>query len=259
MNDLNRGMGDNAPPDDIIILREQLADEAAPLIARRDELLASADRAPDEILDEEAAGKVADLIRLIAACHKAAEGSRVARKEPFLASERAVDGFFKKITDPLAQAKRIIEGRLTAYQRRKAEDERRRREEAERAARAEADRLRREAEAKAAALKTEQDLAAAVTAEAQAKQAAADAESAAKNAAAKAAELSRSRGNLGAVASLRTFWDFAEIDRAAIDLETLRQHLPMTAIETAVRSFVKAGGRQLRGVRIFENSTTSVR
>jgi hypothetical protein len=74
-----------------------------------------------------------------------------------------------------------------------------------------------------------------------------------------AAELSRSRGDYGSVASLRTYWDFADLERAALDLETLRSHLPQDALEKAVRSYVKAGGRELRGVRIFENTQAAVR
>jgi hypothetical protein len=263
MNDvateLAPALGHNSPPDDITILRERLEDEAASLLRRRDELLGSVDRAPLEIGDDDTAGRVADLIKLVMACHKNAEAARVARKEPFLASGRAVDGFYKQITDPLERAKKTVESRLTAYQRRKADEERRRREEEARAQAAEAERQRRDAEAAAAALKSEEDLDAAIIAEEHAAQAAADAVQAQRAAEAKPADLSRSRGTFGSVASLRTFWDFTDLDRAALDLETLRPHLPQDAIEKAVRSFIKAGGRELRGVKIFENTASVVR
>lgn len=53
-------------------------------------------------------------------------------------------------------------------------------------------------------------------------------------------------------------WTFDEYDRDALDLEALRQHLPTDAIEKAIRSFIKAGGRDLRGVRIYERQEARV-
>ena len=52
---------------------------------------------------------------------------------------------------------------------------------------------------------------------------------------------------------------FDEIDRASLDLEALRVHIPADGLETAVRSFLKAGGRELRGTRIFETTVATVR
>ena len=49
------------------------------------------------------------------------------------------------------------------------------------------------------------------------------------------------------------------LDRDALDLSTLRPFLPLDALEKAVRGFIRAGGRELKGVRIFENTATSVR
>tara|TARA_R110000868_G_scaffold350642_4_gene611924 strand:+ start:639 stop:1226 length:588 start_codon:yes stop_codon:yes gene_type:complete len=81
----------------------------------------------------------------------------------------------------------------------------------------------------------------------------------AAEATAKAADLSRTRGDHGSVSSLRTFWTFSDVERATIDLEVLRHHIPEEALEKAVRSFVKAGGRELAGARIFEDTKTVVR
>lgn len=249
----------NMPPSDAEILSERLNGKYSDTLKRRDELLASAARAPAEVADEGAAGKFADLVKLLSACTKNAEAERVAEKEPHLAAGRSVDGFFRGITDPLAAAKKTLEQRLTVFQRKKAEAERRRREEEEQRQREEAAKLAREAAARADALTNEEDLTAAIAAEEAAKQAQADAAKAQREAAAKPAELSRSRSDIGSVASLKTFWDFEDLNRDAVDLEALRQHLPLAAIETAIRSFVKAGGRELRGARIFENTSTVVR
>jgi hypothetical protein len=87
-----------------------------------------------------------------------------------------------------------------------------------------------------------------------------------KAATASAADLSRTRGDLGSVASLRTDWVFDNLERTNIDLEALRQHLPLTAIEQAVRSWInankdglKSGEAKLRGVRVFEQTKAVVR
>lgn len=249
----------NRPPSPAEEIIASLEVDSAALLHRRDELLASVTRVPAEIADPETAGKVADLIKLFMACGKNAEAERVARKEPHLEAGRAVDAFYKRITEPLEKAKRAIEARLTLWQRKVAEAERRRREEEAARLREEEERKRQEAEAAAAQIETEEDLSAAISSEERARQAGADAAVAQKAAEAKPAELSRERGELGSVASLRTYWDFKEMDRASLDLEALRSHIPILALEQAVRSLIKAGGRSLRGVVIFENSRTAVR
>lgn len=252
-------IGGNNPPSPIEALRAELAENSGKLIARRDELLSGVERAPAEIADEEICGKVADLVKMIMACHKASEAARVAAKEPYLEAGRAVDGFYRAITDPLEKARKTLDQRLTAYQRRKAEEERRRREEEAARQRAEAEAARRAAEEAEAKARDERDLADAITAEEIARQAVADAAMAQRAAEAKPAELSRSRGDYGAVASLRTRWVGEIADRDALDLDALRPHLPIDGLERAVNAFVRAGGRELRGAKIYEVSTTAVR
>lgn len=262
--------GTNNPPSDIEILQEKLREELASLFGRQKALLGAVDRAPLLIDDEETSGKMADLARQIAACRKAIEDRRVAAKEPFLALERAVDAVCVKPRDELDKAKKLIADRLTAWQRKKEAEERRRREEAERAAAEAAKRAQEEANKAAATLQTEADLDAAIAAEDLAKQATADAAAASRASNAKAAELSRTRGDYGAVASLRGFIDFDGLDRATLELDALRPYLPQDAIEKAVRAYIRARGEELlpviragnqplKGVRIFENSRTAVR
>lgn len=248
----------NNAPHDANPLRERMAEESADLLARRDELLAGAARVPATIGDDETAGKVADFLKMTTACIKNAETKRVDTKEPFLAAGRTVDAFYKAVTEPLDKMKRNVEARLTAWQRQKAEEERRARVEAERLAQEAARKAAEAARLAEQAIRDEAQLQRAIEAAETAKQAQADAVVAEKSAAAKPAELSRTRGEVGAVASLRTFWDFTDLDRATLDLEALRQHLPADALEKAVRAFVKAGGRELRGVTIFENTATRV-
>jgi regulator of protease activity HflC (stomatin/prohibitin superfamily) len=255
-------IGDNRPPRDLLTgdaLQEQLRDEHLPVIMRKDQLLEAYNRMPGEITDAATAGKAADFIKQITACIKAADSARVGAKEPYLEGGRAVDGFFKAVTNPLDYTKQLVNRRLTVWQQRVEAEERARRMEEERLAREAAEAKRREAEAAAQAARDARALDDAILREAAAKQAEADAAKAAAAAAAKPAELSRTRGEYGSLASLRTDWVFDNLDRDALDLEALRQHFPSDGLEKAVRAFIKAGGRDLRGVRIFETTTAVVR
>lgn len=254
-------LGDNNPPPDLLVgdaLRFELETNNASLVKRRDELLAAEARIP-AIEDDDVAQRVTDFVKQVAAAAKAADTARVGAKEPYLEGGRTVDGFFKHISDPLLDLKKRVEGKLTKYLREKEAAERRRREEEARLAREEEDRLRREREEAERAVRDQQTLDNAIAAETAEQQAAADTVNAEKAAAAKPAELSRTRGEYGGLSSLRTEWTFADLDREEIDLEALRHHLTVDGLEKAVRSFVKAGGRELRGVRIFQDTRAVVR
>lgn len=254
----NSMIGHNAPPIDAAIIADGLKEQFSDLTRRRDELLAAEARIPP-IDDEDTARKIADFVKQITAASKAADTARVAAKEPFLAAGRSVDGFFKAISDPLTDLKKKVERRLTDYLRAKEAEERDRRLREEREARERAEQARREADAAAQAMRDAASLDTAVQAEKAADAAAADAVKAEVAATAKPAELSRVRGEYGAVSSLRTEWVFEGVDRATIDLEALRPYLPVDGIEKALRSYIRAGGRELRGVRIFETTTAVVR
>lgn len=245
-------------PDAATAIRENLMEKHAEIMKRVTDLLEAAKRAPEKIESDEVAGRMGDFSKQLAACLKNAEAARVAEKEPHLAAGRTVDGWFKNLADPLDKAKAGVGRVLTDYLRVKEAAERAERERVareERAAALAAAEASRLAEQAARDAKT---MDAAIDAEELARKAAADAALAAKEAAAKAADLSRTRGDLGSVSSLVEFWDFKDIDRDALDLEALRQHLPMEALEKAVRSFVKAGGRSITGATVFENSKARV-
>ncbi len=233
----------NNPPDDIEVLRDLLADKHKTLLDRAQSLIEAKERQP-EITDDIIAGKVSDYIKLVSAAMKNAEAERTATKEPYIAAGRAVDTFFKaKITEPLDAVKRETERKLTTYLQAK-EAERRRQAEAE------AERLRKEAEAELA--KATESLDAAVAKEN-------EAVAAAETAGAKPAELSRTRGEIGSVASLRQVWKGEITDRATLDLDALRPYIPAAALDTAINGFVKAGGRELRGAKIYQHTSATVR
>jgi hypothetical protein len=73
------------------------------------------------------------------------------------------------------------------------------------------------------------------------------------------AELARTRGDFGSVSTLQRKWTGELENRKTLDLEKLREHLPEAALEQAIRAFVAAGGRALRGARIFEDTTAQTR
>ncbi len=266
------GIGDNQPPEDADPLRDRLTDTHGALIARHAALLAEeAARVPETIEDEETANDVSDYESDLIKCLKALEGARVAEKEPFLTAGRAVDGFFQKLAgnpkpphSGLNKIKATANHALTIWGRKKRDAELRRRREEENKARAEAEKARQKAEeADKAAMEaqetTDREMDSAIEAEDRAAQAEADHVTAQRAAEASAAEMSRSRSDKGAGFGLVTFWDYRALNRRIIDLEKLRQHLPEDAIISAVKSYIKAGGRQLTGVEIFENTTNRTR
>lgn len=246
----------NNPPDPIAELAARLEQSNAPLLKRKEDLAAAAGRMP-EISDDETAGKASDFIKLISAALKTSEAARTEAKEPHLAAGRTVDTFFKnRVSDPLTTLKRDVESKLTTYLQRK-EAERRR------AADEEARRIREKAAAEARAAQqaaTQGDVRAAATALDAAATMSQQAQSvAAKAQAATPAELSRTRGEVGSVASLRQTWVGEVEDRETLDLEALRPYLAMDALRTAVGGFVRAGGRELKGARIYQQTTAAVR
>lgn len=237
-----------------------LESENADLVKRKTDLLAAFARAPITVDDDETCGRMGDFSKQLGACVKEAEARRQAAKEPTLQAGRIIDGFFKKsITEGVDSAKRTIGDRMTGFLRKKEEAERRRREEEERAARAAADEARKQAAAAEAQMRTEADLVVATAAHEEAAQKAGDALKAAQAAEAKASELSRTRGDYGALASLRTEI-VGEVDEVLpTTLQTLAPFIAKEAVEKALRLAIRNGIRDVPGCRIFERKTAAVR
>lgn len=262
--DVAEMIGHNNPPP----VAERLAEDYSALIDAVDALALRANKAPKGIEDDDAMAPVSSLVKEISATSKRVEKLRVDEKEPYLKAGREVDGFFKTLTDRLDRMHRNLNARITDYLREKAmaerrareEEERRRREEERRAAE-EAERAMREAQAAEAAARmvdAERALAEAVQADQRAKDARVDAMLAEQAAAAKPADLARTR-TADTLSTLRREWVFEIEDLSAVPLEALRPYIARDAIEKAVRGFVRVGGRQLAGVRIYENETAVVR
>lgn len=194
--------------------------------------------------EDEAAAARADADRIRAESAAKEEEGRRAQQ----AAERAAK-------EKEAEAARIAKLAERAAQEREEAAERTRKE-AERAAR----QVEREAEERA--LQAQRDVKAA-TREAnktldEAVRADKYADKLERKADASLADLSRTRGD-HSVSSISTHWQGEVVDRASLNLETLRPFLPLDALNQAVNAYVRAGGRQLAGARIWEEIKSQVR
>lgn len=288
------GIGHNNPPvetPDEIAERLGLAHIA--LVGRRDDLLKMNDRLPaPDAVDDDWEKKLSDGIKAAQTLIKSSEARRADEKEPFLAAERAVDGFFYGCSGPIEKLKDRMSALLSAYQRAKARREAERRQ--EEARKAEAARVAAEAERKrleaverkraqefedaaraaekkraterdrAAAAKRANESAAAGRRASEAREAAARAADAAEQARratrARNADLSRSRTDLGVVASLRTNYDFEIEDNERVG----RQYCSPDKgkIRAAINAAIQDDGScklKIPGVRIFPKADSVVR
>jgi DNA repair exonuclease SbcCD ATPase subunit len=286
-------------------LREMLAEQHGTILQRADDLRDAAGRVP-EIDNDDTLGKAADFVKQITATVKKLDAIRVDEKEPFLTAGREVDGLFNGPKDALEKAKSGVSKKMTAYLEEKARKEREAREAEERARREEARRqeearLKAEAERRAAeeaarkaeeetrrlANKRKQDEEATARAEQDARiarerlaRAEEEAEAerkrseeaeakrieAEKAARAKPADMARTRGDMGALATLRRKWVHEIVDPDALDLNQLRPWLSAEAlakaIDAAIRNGVRPdgdGNQPIPGVRIYEISESTVR
>jgi hypothetical protein len=269
MNDIPRGIGDNSQAGLLADLEplanfrppslDVLEAEIAALIARREQLLAGVERMPEAIDNEETEKRASDMAKMLGAAIKQVDKIRLARNEPAREMQALVNAVYGRVSEPLARAQAVVLGRLTTFQRAKAEADRIRREEEARRHREEAAQARRAAEDAERLLNTDADLDAAISAGELAVQAEVDAIRAEQATRASLADLSRQRGDYGATASLRQYWDFEVADYDQVDLNALRAHLPRDVIDKAIRSYIRAGGRDLGGAQIFRTSRTTVR
>ena len=208
-------IGDNRPkpmtPEEVAAW---LTDTCADLTKRQQEIIAGAERFaakyPDGIPDEEVQGKAADFAGgkgAMAAFLKLAEARRVSEKQPFDQAAIAVQGFFKKLAEPVAAAQTTMRRAMTAYSDKQEAIKR----EAARKAAEEAAAKAREAEAEAMKTMKAEELARATTLAQAAEKAEAHAE-------AKPAEHTRVTGQLGTTVSTHTRWLFKEDESDLLEL-----------------------------------------
>jgi hypothetical protein len=277
---------DNRPP---LISANELASDHEDLLNALSALELEAENAPMDVANDETCGKLQDIVRAIDAYGRKSGNTRTGRietlrqtiKQPFLAGEKTVDGFFNNLIDERCdKATRPLRDRVGNYLRAKEAAERRRRDEQARLLREEEERQRqvaREAEEAAAKLRERNRPTAAVQKETlaeftsrQADQTAAQAIQAEQHAAAKPADLARTRSaGAGSLGTLRTTWDFEILDVAAIPAADLWAMIPRAAKETALRSYMRnnappadrdqAPWEPLPGVRFYRKTDTVIR
>ena len=254
--DLNRfGIGANHPPSDEEILRQKLEEKSCDLRRRYDDLIASLERMPAVCESDDMAGKMGDMAKILSACEKEFEAQREAEKKPYLNLGRAVDSFYRAYSDGLEAGKKKVLARLQPFLRKKEEEARRAALEESRRQREEAERLAQEAASLAAAKMTQ---AAAETINEAARLDDEAARAARKAEETKASEFARTRGSYGSVATLGTKWVGEIISRDELDIVRLLPYLSLDSLQKALNAYVKAGNRELKGARIFEDKVARV-
>jgi hypothetical protein len=245
--------GHNNPPSDAEILSAKLAEDAAEILKRAKDLLEASGRIPDSFEDEDTAQKAAEFIKRVNTCKKALEDQRTKAKEPFLLSGRMVDTFFKAHDQSLNAAIAKVKVPLDAFTKAKVDAERKRLVELEAQKRQEA-----EAMAAVAVAVSHNDVGAGEVAFEDALEAELSANKLQVASQAKSG-LAAVRTETGVTASIRTTW-VGEVENIhTLDLEALRFLFKADDLQRALNAYVRAGGRELKGAKIWEKSETVVR
>ncbi|SKB32783.1 hypothetical protein [Sphingopyxis flava] len=231
-------MGDNRPPVDVqagIDFDEALdAKLRAKGLTRAkfDELVASSERA--QATNDETLGRCGDLVKQIRAATGMIGETHTEVKRPYLDAGRVVDDRKNSLIAPLDAAKRHVEGLQSKFLREREEarlaEERRRREEEEQ-------RRREMTEARAA----------------EAGEAPAEAEEPFEPLAVAAPkDEGIVRGSLGSAVSARREWVAEIVDYDVAYIQVASNAKVREAIEAAVKARVRAGERQIEGVKIYQ-------
>lgn len=255
-------MGHNKPPLEEIIpaeFRDELLRERPDFLTKLDQAVEAADRV--KVVDDESLGRAGDLVNLYRAMIKHIDATHKAVKQPYLEGGRLVDAEKNALHGRVSEVKQRVEdiGNMFVARRdaeRKAEQERiaaAERAAAERAAAAERERQEAERRAQEAARSAASEEERRV-AEEQAAEAARKAEEAMADAALAPAATEKTepvRSDAGATVSGKQEWrseieDYGKAFRAVKDDLKVRE-----AIDAAIKRLVRAGKREINGVRIW--------
>jgi hypothetical protein len=244
-------IGHNQAPSDIEIVAQRLLEQEATLSSGMKFM-----PVPEVIADEQESGRVTDAIKGVANLIRKVADIHKSVKEPYLECGRACDGWKKRMEGELEIVKAGFAKPLNAFLEKKAAEERARQIEAARVERERAEALAAEAAAheKAGITDTATEL----------MDAALDTEAMAERMEDKVytappSQLTKSRSIYGATASQKLVWSGEIENISAIDLNQLRNHFGLDAIQKAINAFVRDGGRKLDGVQITQKSQLSVR
>lgn len=242
-------LGGNNPPEPT--LDDKLKEAGTPLLKGITDLEGDAGRTPAKIKtpeDLDAVGKVVIDLRKM---DKRITAAKEIVKRPIIDDGKKVENYFKALTTKVDDWIKKLEDRATDYQREVAAQ-------AALAAQLEAKKLRDKAEEeRQKANEAAEDGRDAVAGRAEIKANLADqrADELEEKAGGKAADLVRSRGASGTLATAKQGKDFRITDMDQIPLNKLRPYLDREAIEKAIRAFVKftKGAEPLGGVEIFDS------
>ena len=242
-------IGHNNPPSDEEILKEKLKENYSELLAKIDTL--STYKAP-ETVDAESTKDIADFLDRVKGLKKSVEAAHKKEKDSFLKLGKIVDAFKNTNVSRLDEISREAERKQFAYLQAKADAERERIRLA-----AEAERLKAEALAEQALAHEREGIA---DTAGEIMQAAIEHDKLSNRIdnyldAAKDSKFAKTISASGAVSGLRTAWAGDIIDLHVIDLQKLRPYLKEEHIQMAINAFVKDGGRELSGVKIYQKST----
>lgn len=255
-------MGHNKPPLEEVIPEEfkaELLREKPEFLTRLDQLVEAADRA--RATNDEELGRCGDLVNGYRKLLNHINATHKAVKEPYLQGGRLVDAEKNALAERVNEAKAKVEGIGNAYEaersaRQRAERERiaaEQRAAAEAAARAE--REQRQAEEEALRAQREaanaEERAAAEQRAAAAARAAEEAMAAAALAPAAAAKAEPVRSDAGSTVSGKQEWKSEVTDYTVAFMAVEDNPKVREAIDKAVANLVRAGKRQIEGVRIY--------
>lgn len=238
-------VGDNVRP---LVTADQLAKDFDYLEKEIAESDAIAARVPLVIEDDEDLAIANEVVPALRTLARRIDKLRDETKRPHLDASNIIQTHFKALEARPTARQAAIEGSATSFLRKKKAKADAARAEEESKQRAEAARLQAIAEAAAKTGEVEKVVVAA--------QAAAVAERKADEAAApvKTSAVTRTVSPAG-TAALKDDWQFDIADYAAVDVAALAKHFTQAEIDKAVRGFIKDGGRELAGVRIFNDAT----
>lgn len=263
--------GSNRAPIDALLkdliegLQENLLANESELLALFDQMREAFERTPDVVDSADMDARFGDFAKKqLGTLKKAMEAAQEKYKRPFTDGGKVVDGTFKRRMDEVERWQRALQVRQTAYKlkveeeaRKKAAEEARKRAEAEEAARKAAE----EAAAKANDAKTLDDAIAAEEAARNAEAARIQAEQAQN---ARTADLTRSRGDLGSVSTLRKELKGEVVERTKEVAEALMPLIDQDALDKALRQWLKINGTKdstkeppkINGARIYWEAKT---
>jgi hypothetical protein len=223
---------DNQPPlEERVVMDFEDKLKAAKLDARVAQLSDSAGRAP-ACDNDDAAGKIGELLSLARAARKAVEDLREGENRPILNAQRALKAKADALLAPMDTAMNALKRSLDAYmseQARKAAEARRKAEE-------DARRLQEEARANAA---PDEPIPVVTPAPVPAPSI---------------------RSDLGTLVSARKVWRFErEVPIAKLPKDVLENQTVVDAVDKVLGAMVRGGARKIKGVRIFEDAAANIR